>query len=148
MHKVNPIKEEWGGLQRDNDLEKANEAIDDNRVVQDILKVASDTYTLAQGYNCTCEFMIMKWCTWYGAMQNAMMQCRQILVHWARMHDTSNNIGMTGSNGKSPNLWVRSYHSSKGKEICHKEQILLKILIGNLIDKRIWWYVLRSWIST
>jgi hypothetical protein len=62
MHKVNPMKEEWGRLQRDNDLEKANEAIDDNRVVQDTFKVASDTYTLAQGYKHTCELMIMKWC--------------------------------------------------------------------------------------
>jgi hypothetical protein len=60
MHKVNPIKEEWGRLQRDNDLEKANEAIDDNEVVHDTFKVASDTYTLAQGYNYSCEFMIMK----------------------------------------------------------------------------------------
>jgi hypothetical protein len=46
----------------------------------DTFKVASDTYTLAQGYNYTCELMIMKLCTWYGTMQNAMMQCRQILV--------------------------------------------------------------------
>jgi hypothetical protein len=131
MHRVNPIREEWGRLQRDNDLEKAIEAIDDNKVVHDTLKIASDIYTIAQGYNYTCEFMIMKWCIWFGAMQNAMMQCRQILVDWARMHDTSNNIGMTGSNGKSPNLWARSSHSTKGKEICHKGQILLKILIKN-----------------
>jgi hypothetical protein len=140
MYKVNPIKKEWGTPQRDNDLEKANEAIDDNKIVHDTFKIASDTYTLAQGYNCTCEFMIMKRCTWYGAMQNAMMQCRQIVVDWARMHDTRNNIGMTGSNGKSPNLWARSSQSTKGKEICHKGQILLKILVKNLIDKRIWWY--------
>jgi hypothetical protein len=139
MHKVNPVKEEWGRLQRDNDLEKANEATDDNKVVQDTFKVASGTYTLAQGYRHTGEFMIMKWCTWYCAMQNAMMQCRQILVDWVRMHDTSNNIGMTGSNGKSPNLWARSFQSMKGKEICYKGQILLKILIENLMDKRIWW---------
>jgi hypothetical protein len=139
MHKVNPIKEERGRLQRDNDLEKANEAIEDNEVVHDTFKVASDTYTLAQGYNYTCEFMIMKWCTWYGAMENAMTQCHQILVDWARMHETSNNIGMTGSNSKSLNLWARSSQSMKGKEICHKEQILLKILIENLINKRIWW---------
>jgi hypothetical protein len=50
------------------------------RIAMDTFKVASDTYTLAQGYNCTCELMIMKLCTWYGTMQNAMMQCRQILV--------------------------------------------------------------------
>jgi hypothetical protein len=60
MHQVNPTKEGWGRLQRDNNLEKANEAIVDNKVVHDTFKVASDTYTLAQGYNCTCEFMIMK----------------------------------------------------------------------------------------
>jgi hypothetical protein len=60
MHKVNPVKEECGRLQRDNDLEKANEAIDDNKVVQDTFKVASGTYTLAQGYRHTGEFMIMK----------------------------------------------------------------------------------------
>jgi hypothetical protein len=139
MHKVNPVKEEWGRLQRDNDLEKANEAIDDNKIVQDTFKVASGTYTLAQGYRHTCEFMIIKWCTWYGAMQNVMMQCHQILVDWARMYDTSNNNGMTGSNGKSPNLWARSFQSMKGKQICYKGQILLKILIENLMDKRIWW---------
>jgi hypothetical protein len=32
-------------------------------------QVVMDTVTLAQGYNHTCELMIMKWCTWYGAMQ-------------------------------------------------------------------------------
>jgi hypothetical protein len=62
------MKEEWGRLQRDNNLEKTNEAIDDNKVVHDTFKIASDTYTLSQGYNCTCELMIMKWCTWYGAI--------------------------------------------------------------------------------
>jgi hypothetical protein len=139
MHKVNPVKEEWGRLQRDNDLEKTNEAIDDNKVVQDTFKVASGTYTLAQGYKHTYDLMIMKWCTWYGAMQNAMMQCYQILVDWARIHDTSNNTWMTWSNSKSPNLWARSSQSMKGKEICHKGQILLKILIENLMDKSIWW---------
>jgi hypothetical protein len=97
MQKVNTMKEGWGGLERDNNLEKVNEAIDDNKVVQDTFKVASDTYTLAQGYKHTCELMIMKWCTWYGAMQNAMMQCRQILLDWARMHDTNNNIKMNWS---------------------------------------------------
>jgi Flp pilus assembly CpaE family ATPase len=111
MHKVNPIKEEWGRLQRDNDLEKANEAINDNKVVQDTFKVASDTYTLAQDYKHTCDLMIMKWCTWYGAMQNVMMQCHQILVDWAKMHDTRNNTWMTWSNSKSPNLWARSSQS-------------------------------------
>jgi hypothetical protein len=60
MHKVNPMKKEWGRLQRDNDLEKANEAIDDNTVVHDTFKVASYTYTLAQGYKHTYELMIMK----------------------------------------------------------------------------------------
>jgi hypothetical protein len=100
MHKVNQMKEEWGRHQIDNNLEKANETIDDHKIVQDTFKVASDTYTLAQGYKHTCELMIMKCCTWYGAVQNAMMQYRQILVDWARMHDTSNNIGMTWSNGK------------------------------------------------
>jgi hypothetical protein len=33
MHKVNLMKEELGRLQRDNDPEKTNEAIDDNKVV-------------------------------------------------------------------------------------------------------------------
>jgi hypothetical protein len=60
MHKVNPMKKELGRLQRDNDPEKANEAIDDNKVVHDTFKVASDTYTLAPGYKHTCELMIMK----------------------------------------------------------------------------------------
>jgi hypothetical protein len=101
MHQVNPTKEEWGRLQRDNDLEKANEAIDDNKVVQDTFKDASDTYTLAQGYNCTFEFMIMKWCTCHGAMENTMMQCHQILVDWVRMHDTSNN------NTSKQKIWHR-----------------------------------------
>jgi hypothetical protein len=31
-------------------------------------KVASDTYTLIQGYKHTCELMLMWWCIWYGAM--------------------------------------------------------------------------------
>jgi hypothetical protein len=110
------MNEECGRLRRDNNLEKANKAIDDNKVVHDTFKIASNTYTLAQGYNCTCELMNMKWCTWYGAMQNAMMQCHQLLVDWARIHDTSNNIGMTGSNGKSPNFWARSSQSLKGKK--------------------------------
>jgi hypothetical protein len=60
--------EGWGRLQRDNNPEKANEAIDDNKVVHDTLKVALDTYTLAQCYRHTCELMIMKWYTWYGGM--------------------------------------------------------------------------------
>jgi hypothetical protein len=108
MHQVNPTKEGWGRLQRDNNLEKANEAIDDNKIVLDTFKGTSDTYTLAKGYKHTCELMIMKWCTWYDAMQNAMMQCRQILVDWARMYDTSNNTGMIWSNSKSPKFWARS----------------------------------------
>jgi predicted transcriptional regulator len=82
MHKVNPMKEGWGRLQRDINLEDANEAIDDNKVVHDTFNIASDSYTLAQGYKHTCELMIMKWCTWYGAMQNAMMQYRQNVVDW------------------------------------------------------------------
>jgi hypothetical protein len=68
MQKVNPMKEGWGRLQRDNNLEEANKAIIDKKAVQDTFKVASDSYTLAQGYKYTCELMIMKWCTWYGAM--------------------------------------------------------------------------------
>jgi hypothetical protein len=62
------MKEEWGRLQRDNNIEKANKAIDDNKVVHDTFKIPSDTYTLGQGYNYTCELMIIKWCIWYGAI--------------------------------------------------------------------------------
>jgi hypothetical protein len=37
-------------------------AFDNNQVVLDTFKIASDTYTLAQGYKCTCEMMHMVWC--------------------------------------------------------------------------------------
>jgi hypothetical protein len=69
--------------------------IDSNTPITGTFKVVMATITIAQGYNRTCELMIMKWCTWYGAMWNAIMQYREILVDWARMHDTSNSIAMT-----------------------------------------------------
>jgi hypothetical protein len=37
-------------------------AFDDNQVGSDTFKIASDTYTLAQGYKRTCEMMHMVWC--------------------------------------------------------------------------------------
>jgi hypothetical protein len=41
MQKANTMKEDWDRLQRDNNLEKANEAIDDNKVVHDTFMVVS-----------------------------------------------------------------------------------------------------------
>jgi hypothetical protein len=52
------------------------------------------------------------------------------------MHDTSNNIGMTWSNGKSPKFSARSSQGFKWIFFCHKGQILLKILIRDLIKKK------------
>jgi hypothetical protein len=37
-------------------------AFDDNQIVSDTFKIASDTYTLAHGYKHTCEMMHMVWC--------------------------------------------------------------------------------------
>jgi hypothetical protein len=41
---------------------RPTKAFDDNQVVSDTFKIASDTYTLAQGYTSTCEMMHMVWC--------------------------------------------------------------------------------------
>jgi hypothetical protein len=37
-------------------------AFDDNQVVPDTFRIASGTYTLAQGYKHICEMMHMVWC--------------------------------------------------------------------------------------
>jgi hypothetical protein len=44
------------------------------------------------------------------------MQCRQILVDWARMRDTGYNIGMTWSNGKSPKFLSEKLSTFKEKK--------------------------------
>jgi tRNA A37 threonylcarbamoyladenosine biosynthesis protein TsaE len=41
---------------------RRTKAFDDNKVVYDTFKIASDTYTLVQGYKHTCEMMHMVWC--------------------------------------------------------------------------------------
>jgi hypothetical protein len=34
--------------------------IDSNRAIKDTFKVVLDTFTLSQGYKCTCELMLMR----------------------------------------------------------------------------------------
>jgi hypothetical protein len=61
------------------------------------------------------------------------MQCRQILVDWARMRDTRNNLKMTWSNGNSPKIWATSSQGSKEKKSAIKgkfAQDLDRNLIG------------------
>jgi hypothetical protein len=41
---------------------RSMKALDDNKVVYDTFKIASNTYNLAQGYKRTCEMMHMVWC--------------------------------------------------------------------------------------
>jgi hypothetical protein len=55
-----------------------------------------------------------------------MMQCRQILVDRARMHDTKYNIGMTRSNGKSPKFLSEKLTTFEGKRISALEAIWFK----------------------
>jgi hypothetical protein len=91
-------------------------------------------------YQILTLFLKVKMYLWddaYGIVQcrNAMMQCHQILVDWARMHDTRNNIGMTWSNGKSPKFWARSSQSLNWKKSGTKA-IWFKILLENVITTK------------
>jgi hypothetical protein len=74
------------------------------------------------------------WDDAYGMVQcrNVMMQCRQILVDWARMHDTKYNIRMTRSNGKSPKFLSEKLSTFEGKRISAIKAISFKILHRNV----------------
>jgi hypothetical protein len=65
-----------------------------------------------------------------------MMQCRQILVDRARMHDTKYNIGMTRSNGKSPKFLSEKLTTFEGKRISALEAIWFKKLLRNVITTK------------
>jgi hypothetical protein len=72
---------------------------------------------------------LVSWCLWddaYSMVQcrKAMMQCYQILVDWAKICDTRNNIRMTWSNGKSPKFLSEKLWSIEGKETCHKGSLV------------------------
>jgi hypothetical protein len=41
-------------------LERPMKEIDSNRAIKDTFKVVLDTFTLSQGYKCTCELMLMR----------------------------------------------------------------------------------------
>jgi hypothetical protein len=59
MHKANPMGEVLDRVQGVTIQKRLTKAFDDNKVVYDTFKIASDTYTLAQGYKHTCEMMHM-----------------------------------------------------------------------------------------
>jgi hypothetical protein len=62
-----------------------------------------------------------------------MMQCHQILVDRARMHDTKYNIGMTRSNGNSPKFLSEKLSTFEGKRISALKAIWFKNLLRNVI---------------
>jgi hypothetical protein len=62
MHKANPMDEMLDKVQGVTIQKRPTKAFDDNKIVQDTFKIASDTYTLAQGYKRTGEMMHMVWC--------------------------------------------------------------------------------------
>jgi hypothetical protein len=62
MHKANLMDEVLDRVQGVTIQKRPMKAFDNNQVVLDTFKIASDTYTLAQGYKCTCEMMHMVWC--------------------------------------------------------------------------------------
>jgi hypothetical protein len=83
---------------------------------------------------------LVRWCLWddaYGMMhcRNVIMQCRQILVDWARMCNTRNNLRMTWSNDKSPKLLSEKLSTIKGKKSVIKA-IWFKFLLGNVITTK------------
>jgi hypothetical protein len=61
MHKANPMGEVLDRVQRVTIQKMPMNAFDDNQVVPDTFNIASDTYTLDQGYKRTCEMMHMVW---------------------------------------------------------------------------------------
>jgi hypothetical protein len=62
MHKANPMDEVVDRVQGATIQNMPMKAFDDNQVVLNTFMIASDTYTLAQGYKQTCEMMHMVWC--------------------------------------------------------------------------------------
>jgi hypothetical protein len=62
MHKANPMDEVLDRVQGVRIQKMPMKAFDDNQFVLDTFMIASDTYTLAQGYKRTCEMMHMVWC--------------------------------------------------------------------------------------
>jgi hypothetical protein len=62
MHKANPMDEVLDRVQGVTIQKRPMKEFDDNKVVYDTFKIASDTYTFAQGYKHTCEMMHMVWC--------------------------------------------------------------------------------------
>jgi hypothetical protein len=59
MHKANTMDEVLDRVQGVTIQKMPTKAFDDNQVGSDTFKIASDTYTLAQGYKRTCEMMHM-----------------------------------------------------------------------------------------
>jgi hypothetical protein len=68
--------------------------------------------------------------------RNVMMQCRQIFVDRARMHDTKYNIGMTLSNGKSPKFLSKKLSTFEEKRISALKAIWFKNLLRNVITTK------------
>jgi hypothetical protein len=62
MHKVNTIDDVLDRVQGVPIQKMPTKAFDDNQVGSNTLKIALDTYTLAQGYKRTREMMHMVWC--------------------------------------------------------------------------------------
>jgi hypothetical protein len=137
--------------------------IDSNRAIKDTFKVVLDTFTLSQGYKCTCELMLMRWCIWYGAIQKCndeklstfsglgKLECaipeRQPLKNSLevinrqgfKQEDFLKGFGVM--NQQFHQRWVLSSvdepHSEfGGKRNPSKRAILFKILIGSVLTKR------------